>query len=74
MPAMLAENSAVPFHLGLTQPLDETVMADYPAVEGGYDAVEQIWKMPNGAVPPVPFTYTYCLIHGSDILDDGHVD
>ncbi len=74
MTAMLAEHSAVPFHLGLTEPLDETAITEHPAVEGAYDAVEQIWKLPTGMVPPTPFTFTHCLIHGSEILDDGMVD
>lgn len=74
MTATLAEHSAVPFHLAITDPIDETVMADYPAVEGSYDAVEQIWKLPAGALPPTPFTFTHCLIHGTEILDDGQVD
>jgi len=74
MIATLAEQSAVPFHLSLIDPIDETVMADHPTVEGSYDPVAQIWNMPAGTPPPVPFTFTHCLIHGTEILDDGHVD
>jgi hypothetical protein len=72
---MLAEHSAVPFHLAITEPIDESVMTDYPAVEGSYDPVAQIWQMPTGtAPPPVPFTFTHCFIQGSQIIDDGMVD
>jgi hypothetical protein len=74
MTVTLAEHSALPFHLGLTEPIDETDMADHPAVEGSYDPVEQIWKLPAGTLPPTPFTFTHCLIHGTEILDDGQVD
>jgi hypothetical protein len=48
MPSTLAERSAVPFHLGLTEPIDETIIAGYPAIEGAYDPVEQIWRLPGG--------------------------
>jgi hypothetical protein len=74
MTATLTEHSAVPFHLSLTEPINETAIADRPAVEGAYDPIEQIWKLPDGTLPPTPFTFTYCVIHGTDILDDGHVD
>jgi len=72
--AMLAEHSAVPFHLGITEPIDETALADHPAVEGAYDPVEQTWKLPAGAPPPLSFTLTTSLAHGTDVIDDGHVD
>ena len=48
MTAMLAERSAVPFHLHLTEPMDEAAITDNPAVEGSYDPVAQIWKLPDG--------------------------
>jgi hypothetical protein len=48
MVATLAERSAVPFHLGLTEPIDETAIADFPTLEGGYDPVDQIWRLPSG--------------------------
>ena len=48
MAATLAERSAVPFHIGLTEPIDETTIVGYPAVEGGYDPVAQIWRLPAG--------------------------
>jgi hypothetical protein len=47
--ATLAERSAVPFHLGLSEPINEAAIEDYPSVEGAYDPVEQIWKLPAGA-------------------------
>lgn len=49
-------------------------MTEHPAVEGGYDPVAQIWKLPAGTKPPVAFTFTHCLIHGTEILDGGQVD
>ena len=74
MTATLAEHSALPFHLTITEPIDESAMTVYPDVEGAYDAVEQIWKLPAGTLPPTPFTFTHCLIQGHAILDDGMVD
>ncbi len=74
MPATLAEHSAVPFHIVLTEPIDETALAERAAVEGSYDPVDQVWKLPAGAAPPLTFTLTYSLSHGTDIIDDGHVD
>ena len=74
MTATLAEHSAVPFHLGLIEPIDETAIADHPPVEGTYDPVEQIWQLPVGTLPPLSFTLTFSLAHGTDVIDDGHVD
>jgi hypothetical protein len=47
MAATLAECSSVPFHLGLTEPIAGTAITGYPAVEGAYDPVEQIWRLPD---------------------------
>ena len=82
MAATIVEPYAVPFHLGLTESIDETAIVGFPAVEGAYDPVEQIWKLPGGTPltastagePPTPFTWTYCVIQGHQHLDDGHVD
>lgn len=87
MAATLAEHSAVPFHLGLTEPSNETTSDDYPAVEGAYDPVEQIWKLPTGTPLTDPkarsnaqtftFSDTYCVIFDpsfrllDDVIDDG---
>ncbi|HXL94230.1 MAG TPA: hypothetical protein VN969_35300 [Streptosporangiaceae bacterium] len=48
MAAPLAERSSVPFHLGLTEAADGTTSTGYPAVEGAYDPVEQVWRLPDG--------------------------
>jgi hypothetical protein len=48
MSATLAEPTAVPFHLGLSEPIDEATIVGYPSVEGAYDPVEQVWKLPAG--------------------------
>jgi hypothetical protein len=48
MDPLVDEHSAVPFHLSLTEPLDESAIADVPEAVGGYDPIEQIWKTPNG--------------------------
>ena len=48
MAAKLTERQVVPFHLTLTEPIGETSIAGYPAAEGAYDPVEQIWKLPDG--------------------------
>ncbi|MGD0065093.1 MAG: hypothetical protein ABSB76_16800 [Streptosporangiaceae bacterium] len=52
MAATLAARASVPFHLGLTEPIDvdETTITGYPAVEGAYDPVEQIWRLPDGTL------------------------
>jgi hypothetical protein len=73
MAATLAESFSVPFHLGLTEPIDETTIIGDPAVEGAYDPVEQKWRLPDGmlltdtAAGEVPFlpTVTVCN-HGAD--------
>ena len=82
MAATLAEPSAVPFHLGLTEPIAETAIDDYPGVEGAYDPVEQVWKLPNGtpvtdpkASPNAFFACeTYCHFDGTLIIDDVHAE
>ena len=80
MAATLAERSAVPFHIGLTEPIDDTD-ASYPTVEGAYDPEEQVWKLPAGTLLSGPgaveayfFTVTYCYEQGHRTDDDGHTD
>jgi hypothetical protein len=48
MATQLARRPAVPFHLGLTEPIDETAITSSPAIEGSYDPAAQIWKLPDG--------------------------
>jgi hypothetical protein len=78
MAAAVTEHSPVPFHLGLIEPRDETAITDLPEIEGAYDPVEQIWKLPAGTDPTVIeayfFTETYCYIQGKRDSDDGHTD
>jgi hypothetical protein len=82
MIATVADRSSLPFHLGLTEPIDETTIAAFPVVEGAYDPVEQIWRLPDGmpltdpglSPKATPFTFTQCAIEGHVITDDGHVD
>lgn len=78
MAATLAERSAVPFHLGLTEPMDETTVAGHPAIDGAYDPVEQIWKLPTGTPLTGPMAFTgvesHSIVHGQLIIDDVHVD
>ena len=78
MATALTERAPVPFHLGLIEPLDESAITDTPEVEGAYDPVEQIWKLPAGTDPKVIeayfFTETYCYIQGKRDTDDGHTD
>lgn len=82
MTATLTERAAVPFHLGLTEPIDETTTTGYPAVEGAYDPVEQIWKLPTGTPLTDPAasekfytaTETHSIINGHLIIDDAHID
>ncbi len=78
MTTMLAEHSAVPFHLGLTEPIDETATTDSPAIDGAYDPVEQIWKLPEGTplTGPMAFTGTpsYSILDKQLVIDDAHVD
>jgi hypothetical protein len=79
MPATLA----VPFHLGLTEPIDETTMTGHPAVEGTYDPVEQIWRLPEGTPLTDPKvgeildevnTETHCWVFAARIPDDLDID
>lgn len=78
MAATLAERSAVPFHLGLTEPIDETTSTGDPAVEGAYDPVEQIWTSPAGTPRTDPKAYTGTLTHsivdGKIMIDDAHIN
>jgi hypothetical protein len=46
MAITLAECSSIPFHLGLTEPAGDA--SGYPAMEGAYDPVEQVWRLPDG--------------------------
>lgn len=75
MTATLTERSAVPFHLGLTEPVDETTIDDCPAVEGAYDPVEQIWKLPAGTSPDAYYACeSLTLTEHGYIVDDIHVE
>jgi hypothetical protein len=82
MAATLAERSAVPFHLGLTEPIDEATITGYPAVEGGYDPVAQIWRLPAGtplsdpqAIIEAPYeTETFTFTGDKLYVDDIHPD
>jgi hypothetical protein len=82
MAATLAECSSVPFHLGLTEPIDETTISGYPTLDGAYDPVEQIWKLPDGmaltdpkaSAIPYSATASYSIFHDTLIIDDVHVD
>jgi hypothetical protein len=82
MPTTLAERSAVPFHLGLTEPIDEATILGYPAVEGTYDPVEQIWRLPDGTALTDPKvikdaaveTYSISIVHGHQAIDDVEID
>jgi hypothetical protein len=78
MGATLAERSTVPFHLGLTEPIDEATIVGYPAVEGAYDPVAQIWRLPTGtpltdprAMIDTPYeTQTFTFTHDKLYVDD----
>ena len=81
MAAALAERSAVPFHLGLTEPVGDTAITCHPEIEGAYDPVEQIWKLPDGTPltsPEAPKAYTFTASHSIIdhmlVIDDGHAD
>lgn len=78
MAATLADRSAVPFHLGLTEPVDETSLTSYAAIDGAYDPEEQIWKLPAGTPLTGPMAFTalesHSVIQGHLIIDDIHVD
>jgi hypothetical protein len=83
MAADLAESSAVPFHLGLTEPIDEGTITGYPTVEGFFDPVEQIWRLPDGTLLTDPkvsevlsevYTETHSWISGAHIPDDVDID
>jgi hypothetical protein len=70
--------AAVPFHLSITEPIDEATITGYPTVEGAYDPVEQLWKLPTGTpltgpkvIEDVQYdTPTYTIIHDSVNVDD----
>jgi hypothetical protein len=81
MPATLAERSSLPFHLSLTELIDETTIADIPAVEGAYDPVAQIWRLPDGTPLTDPntspnFSIKYTICGGPEFpeVDDIHPD
>jgi hypothetical protein len=82
MATALTEHSAVPLHLGLTEPIDEEAIVGYPAVEGAYDPVEQMWKLPSGILLTDPRvieaigynTPTYTDLHDSFNQDDTHYE
>lgn len=80
--ANVEERLAVPFHLGLTEPADEAAFAGLPGVEGAYDPVEQLWKLPDGTpltnpkvIKDVPYdTPTYTHLHDGLQVDDYHLE
>jgi hypothetical protein len=82
MAATDQERSVVPFHLELTEPVDEATVVRYPAVEGAYDPVEQIWKLPDGtpltnpkAIGDVGYdTPTYTIANDSVNVDDHELE
>ncbi|HXL92520.1 MAG TPA: hypothetical protein VN969_26595 [Streptosporangiaceae bacterium] len=82
MAAKLTERQVVPFHLTLTEPIGETSIAGYPAAEGAYDPVEQIWKLPDGTAlsdsnaREIPFIAceSYSIIQDMHVIDDIHVE
>jgi hypothetical protein len=67
-----------PFHLALTEPVDEAAVICFPTAEGAYDPVEQVWKLPSGTPLTSPKviedvgydTPTYTIIHDSVNVDD----
>jgi hypothetical protein len=82
MEATLAENLTVPFHLSITAPINETIITGYPALEGAYDPVEQVWKLPTGTpltsleaneIPDL-FCATHTIVSGHVVVDDGQLD
>jgi hypothetical protein len=78
MAAALAQSSAVPFHLSLTEPIDETATAGYPAVEGAYDPVEQKWRLPDGMLltdlPAAKVPFLISLTWSGTTPDDAHAE
>ena len=70
--------AAVPFHLSITEPIDETTVVGYPSAEGAYDPVEQLWKLPGGTpltspkvIEDVEYdTPTYTTFHDTVNVDD----
>lgn len=82
MAATAEERPVVPFHVGLTEPVDEATVTSYPAVEGAYDPVEQIWRLPGGTPVTNPKivedmgydTPTYTIIHDSVNVDDHELE
>jgi len=83
MAVTLVERSAVPFHLGLIEPVDKATITSYPTVEGTYDPVEQIWRLPDGIpltdpkVDEILFksdTATHSWVFGAHITDDVDID
>jgi hypothetical protein len=80
--ATLEERSVVPFHVALTEPLDEATITGYPAAEGAYDPVEQLWKLPGGTPLTNPKiikaegydTPTYTIAHDTVNVDDHELE
>jgi hypothetical protein len=79
---MAATRSLVPFHVALTEPLDEATIVRCPDVEGAYDPVEQLWRLPDGtpltspqAIENVPYdTPTYTILHDTVNVDDHELE
>lgn len=65
MTATLAENTAVPFHIGLTETFDATTLTGNTAVEGAYDAEEQMWKLPTGTTLTDPVAAEHAFAKGA---------